>query len=169
MEKTVKAIQFAEQAHQNQTRKESGLPYIVRCFNVYSIVKKYKYDSKNMDDICAMCILHDCLEDTDTTRDQLCDLFGTMVADTVFELTNDRKEIETMGKQAYLDKKLLALSNYALAIKLADMLANITDSPTNDMLRRIAHHIDFLKSNRELTGSQGKIVNHIEQVLHASV
>jgi (p)ppGpp synthase/HD superfamily hydrolase len=122
-----------------------------------------------MDDICAMCILHDCLEDTDTTRDQLCDLFGCMVADTVFELTNDQEEIERIGKQAYLDKKLLALSNYALAIKLADMLANITDAPTEDLLKRISHHISFLKSNRELTGSQGKIVNHIEQVLHAAV
>lgn len=161
MEKTIAALQLAEKAHQGQHRKQSGLPYIVHCFNVYSIVKEYK-TSKNQDDLAAICILHDTLEDTDISWDELNECFGPIVANTVQELTNDPDQIKTMGKQAYLDSKLLGLSDYALVVKLADMLANITDSPNFSMLKRIAHHIDFLKGNRKLTTSQSKIVNHIE-------
>lgn len=159
--KTIEAIEFIERAHHGQLRKHSGLPYIVHCFSVYSTVKEYK-DSKNYDDLGAICLLHDVLEDTGATKEELEKLFGPMVADAVVELTNDPEEMRRMGKRAYVDEKLLKLSNYALVVKLADMLSNITDNPTFGTLERIHHHIDFLKSKRELTGTQKKIVAHIE-------
>jgi len=163
--KTIAAIKFIEKAHRGQMRKHSGLPYIVHCFNVYSVVKEYK-ESKNYDELGAICLLHDVLEDTKTTKAELEKLFGPMVADAVVELTSDKKEIKRMGKRAYLDEKLLKLSNYTLVVKLADMLSNITDNPTFATLERIHHHIDFLKRKRELTGTQKKIVAHIENYLN---
>ncbi len=164
MNKTIVAINFIEEKHRGQRRKKSDLPYIVHLFNVYSIVKEYK-QSKNQDDLSAICLLHDSLEDTDTTYAELCELFGPVVADAVVELTNDESEIKRIGKRDYIDKKLLGLSNYALVVKLADMLSNITDSPTFATLERIHHHMDFLKANRKLTPSQNKIIKHIDTYL----
>ncbi len=169
MEKTVKALLFAENAHIDQVRKASGLPYIVHCFSVYSIVKQYKTDnSKNLDEICTVCVLHDCLEDTDTTYEQLCDMFGESVADTVLELTNDRTEIKKIGKENYINAKLLKMSNHALLIKLSDMLANVIDSPSNSVLNRIEKHVLFLKKSRELTPAQMKVAKHIERVINGA-
>lgn len=164
MEKTARALSFAEQAHIGQKRKASGLPYIVHCFNVYSIVREYK-TSKNLDVVCAICILHDCLEDTDTTVSQLREMFGDIVADTVMELTNDPEQIAKVGKEEYLNQKLLGLSNYALTIKLADMLANVTDKPTMEMTKRIENHLRFLRNNRILTEPQINIAKHIDRII----
>ncbi len=165
MEKTIKAVQFAENAHIGQTRKVTGLPYIAHCFNVYSIVKQNKSNDEDLDEVCAVCILHDCLEDTDTTPTQLREMFGDIVANTVIELTNDRDQIAKIGKEKYINEKLMQMSDYALAIKLGDMLANITDSPTSDMLQRVENHVKFLKQNRKLTAPQAGIIKNIERVL----
>ena len=162
MNKTIAAIQFIEDRHKGQRRKSSGLPYIVHLFSVYATVKEYK-QSKNLDELSAICLLHDSLEDTGTTKQELLEIFGPIVADTVEELTNDIEEINRIGKRAYIDQKLLKLSNYALTVKLADMLSNITDNPTFSTLERTHHHISFLKANRPaLTESQQKIIQHIE-------
>jgi len=164
MDKTIRAIQFIEDKHYGQRRKFSGLPYIVHLFNVYAIAKEYKH-STHQDDISAICLLHDTLEDTDTTVEELTFEFGPLVANTVAELTNDRAKIAQIGKTKYVDEKLLTLSNYALVVKLADMLANIIDHPQFSTLQRISHHIEFLKAHRKLTPSQQKITNHIEEYL----
>ena len=161
MNKTVEAIKFIEQRHRGQRRKVSGLPYIAHCFNVYAIAKEYKH-SRRQDDISAICLLHDILEDTDTTYDELEMIFGGIVANTVAELTNDRDRIKRIGKTKYIDEKLLGLSHYALVVKLADMLANLTDAPTAAIVKRIAHHMEFLQAHREMTPAQKKIVGHIK-------
>ena len=162
--KTMAAIQFIERAHRGQFRKHSGLPYIVHCFNVYAIVKEYK-ESKNHDELGAISLLHDTLEDSVTTHAELTEIFGSMVADAVQELTNSKEKIKKMGKRAYMDEKLLTMSNYALMVKLADMLANITDAARFGILERINHHIETLKSHRKLTDAQKKVVEHIETFL----
>ena len=101
MEKTARALNFAENAHIGQKRKASGLPYIVHCFNVYSIVREYK-TSKNLDIVCAICILQDCLEDTDTSVDQLREMYGEIVEGSGLELTYERDEIQRMGNEEFL-------------------------------------------------------------------
>ncbi|GHS98363.1 hypothetical protein FACS189421_06820 [Bacteroidia bacterium] len=162
--KTAEAIRFIEERHRGQRRKVSGLPYIVHCFNVYAIAKEYKH-SHRQDEISAICLLHDILENTDTTREELELLFGPIVANTVYELTNDYDEVIRIGKTKYIDRKLMDLSHYALVVKLADMLANLTDSPTPAIIRRIAHHMEFLEENRVLTPAQKRIVGHIKYYL----
>jgi hypothetical protein len=54
-----------------------------------------------------------------------------------------------MGKEAYMTEKLMKLSNEALLIKLADMLANITDHPNEAQEVRMLHNISALIANRK--------------------
>lgn len=158
-----KATAFAMKAHDGQTRKGSGLPYIVHPIEVMSIVKKYK-ESKNIEDILAAALLHDTIEDCGVTHAELLTEFTPMVANLVLELTNDVDMIEKLGKEEYMNQKLVTLSNYALVIKLADMLANCSDRPNSKMTERIGNNLLFLSQNRVYTSTQGKLVDEIARL-----
>lgn len=163
---TKKAIAFAIKKHEGQFREASGLPYIVHPIEVYTIVRKYK-ESVNIDVLCAAAILHDTIEDTDTTYEELVAEFGKEVADLVLEVTSDEAEKALLGKEAYLDKKITTISSYGLVIKLADMLANVGENPTEKAIKRICHHCDFLvnSSGRRLTSTHLALIDEIRRTL----
>ena len=159
-----KAMAFAMEAHEGQERRKSLLPYVTHPISVYGIVKKYK-ESKNIEEILAAAILHDVMEDCGVSRTELEEKFGPMVTGLVEELTNNEEEKEKLGKEEYIKQKLLVLSNYALVIKLADILDNASDNPTEFMLKRVRNTMVFLASKRSLTQTQGKIFNEIYSLL----
>lgn len=158
---TIKAIKLAKKAHKGQFRKVSGLPYIVHPLEVLSIVKKYK-ESHNIDAICAAAVLHDTAEDAGLTYEALSAGFGTLTASLIMEVTNDTAAVSKLGKLTYINEKLLKLTSYALVIKLADMLANVTDNPAEKTIKRIAAHVAFLRANRVLSATQLKLAEQIE-------
>jgi guanosine-3',5'-bis(diphosphate) 3'-pyrophosphohydrolase len=158
-----KATAFAMERHEGAFRRKSGLPYIVHPIEVMSIVKKYK-ESKNIDSLLCAALLHDTLEDTETSYDELVQEFGEMAASIVQELTNDEAECDRIGKEAYMSQKLLGLTDYALVIKLADMLANCSDSPAGNMMERIGRNLSHLIANRKLTGTQEKLVRELREL-----
>lgn len=137
-----------------QVRKCSGLPYFVHPKGVAKIVMD---NGGTIDQICA-ALLHDVIEDCPTTDMELKIRFGEHVANLVRELTNQRYKIEQMGKEAYMSDKLMKLSNEALLIKLADILYNITDSPTEAqevrMLKNVAH---LIQNRKDLTDNTLKL------------
>jgi (p)ppGpp synthase/HD superfamily hydrolase len=151
MPMTKYAVAYAMKQHEGQTRKFSELPYFTHCVEVYSIVKKYK-ESHAIDEICAAAILHDTVEDTNTTVEDLEREFSPMVASIVDELTNDNTVCSLMGKQKYINFKLESISSYALVIKLADILANVTDNPTEKMIDRVRAHYDYLSAGARRQG-----------------
>ena len=165
---TNKAIVRAIEWHEGQLRKGSGLPYIVHPMSVFAMVWKYK-DSSNADILGAASVLHDTREDCDVSYTQLAEEFGETVANIVEELTNDEKGVELLGKQDYMEQEKLAkLSPYALVIKLADMLVNISDRPKEGAIRRIAHHCEFLENGgwwRELTDTHKAMLAEIRWAL----
>ena len=150
--------------HSGQVRRKSGLPYYTHPISVFSIVKKFK-ESRQIEALCCASLLHDTIEDTTVTFSELKRDFGPVVANLVKELTNDDEEKEKLGKEAYMNKKLLHLSNWALVIKLADILDNSSDNPTDFMLNRIYNNMKFLKENRVLTTTQEKIYVQIIQLI----
>lgn len=123
------AYAFAKYCHSEmgQKRKGSGEPYFVHPKGVAKIVMD---NGGNEDQICA-AFCHDLLEDVPfVSYDELKKGFNQHVADLILELTNQRYKIEEIGKEAYMTDKLMKLSNEALLIKLADILYNISDNPT---------------------------------------
>jgi (p)ppGpp synthase/HD superfamily hydrolase len=117
-----KASEFAHKKHETQFRR-SGEHYYNHCNRVASMVEIHSQD----DELVATAYLHDCLEDTETTFEELLNEFGQRVANLVLSLTNDKKEMEKLGKTEYLARKVLGLSMDALLIKLCDRIDNISD------------------------------------------
>lgn len=158
------ALKFASIRHKGQTRKASGLPYIVHPVDVSHILDANKISKRREELMCA-CLLHDTLEDTNTTFLELAEEFSPLVASLVLELTSDREEIALIGKTAYLTKKMIGMSNYALMIKLCDRLSNVQDYPTASYLDSTRIILDKLESARRLTGSQARVVAQIRKFL----
>ena len=105
-----KAYQFAAMKHDSQKRRD-GSPYIDHPKTVMEIIGKFTKDEA----ILSAALLHDILEDTGTTYEELKNEFSKRVADMVLEVTKDDKgkfNIRTRG---------------GLMIKLADMLHNVSD------------------------------------------
>lgn len=119
-------IQFGQQKHAGQVRKFSGQPYFTHPSQVAEIVKQFSKDPE----IIAAAYLHDTLEDTETTYDEIAVSFSTRVADLVQELTSVKEDSQKLGKAVYLSQKLNQMSPEALLIKLADRLDNVSDLGT---------------------------------------
>lgn len=163
-----KMMKFAEEKHKDQTRKASGDPYITHCIAVSYLICIYKR-SRNIKELIVACHGHDLLEDTDTTFEELVKEFGPFVASLIFELTNDEKEIERVGKLEYHKKKLQGMSNYGLVIKLCDRLHNISDNPSEKYLTDTILLIEHVRKTRKLTGSQSDIASEIYKICDRSL
>lgn len=118
------AFQLARQAHANQRRK-SGEPYIIHPIAVARIVA----DELKLgpEPVCA-AFLHDVVEDTDYTEEDIRKRFGDDVAFLVRVVTKQKKSKYSMTKQLDNFKQMLDSMHYdvrAILIKLADRLHNM--------------------------------------------
>lgn len=122
------AIWLAVMAHKGQTRDgEDNAPYIVHPIRVMcSII------DAGCTDVPILCaaVLHDTVEDTDVSIEQLIDRFGSEIANYVAEVTDDKSLAKALIKQAQLAHSL-TMSDGAKMIKLADKLDNLTDIELN--------------------------------------
>ena len=120
-----KAHLIAEKAHSGQFRK-SGEPYITHPLSVALILAELKLDF-----YCIVAaILHDCIEDTSVTKDEVRDQFGKEVAhivEGVSKLTNLEFTSSTQKQAQNFQKLILAMSKdmRVMIIKLADRLHNM--------------------------------------------
>ena len=150
------AYYFAKCKHDEiyQKRKGSGVPYFVHPKGVALMVLK---NGGNLDQIKA-ALLHDTLEDTHTSDEEIRVCFGEHVQSLVRELTNSRYKIEEMGKEAYMTEKLMRLSNEALLVKLCDMLYNINDMATEAQEVRMLHNVSALiRDRKDLTDNTRRL------------
>ena len=141
LSKIVSAYELAEKCHHGQKR-ESGEPYITHPLAVAYILLELGMDT---DTICA-ALLHDVVEDTDCTLEQLQKQFGNDVAMLVNGVTK-LKKVETFTKDEQkaenIRKILLAMSEdiRVIIIKLADRLHNMrTLNFCRDEKRRTIAH-----------------------------
>ncbi|MCA1799930.1 MAG: HD domain-containing protein [Actinobacteria bacterium] len=161
---------FASRKHKDQYRRD-GSPYIDHPNRVAQHVKRVKGTSTNIDDIEAAAWLHDTLEDTETSYEEIEAEYGPMVASMVAELTSDKEEIAREGKTKYLQQKLGRMSNYALIVKLADRLDNVSDLATADpqwadkYAQQTQDILEYLVDNRELTPTQLRLVAEINELI----
>lgn len=124
MERIRKAYEFACQAHETQVRK-TGEPYILHPISVARIVNEEIGLGTNP---IIASLLHDVVEDTSHTLDEIKALFGEDVAFLVEGLTKEKKEQYESSKQVDNFRKMLLTIQYdirALLIKLADRLHNM--------------------------------------------
>ena len=82
------AVAFAAHKHRSQHRKDAeASPYINHPIALASLLKR-----EGVDDLAVLCaaLLHDTIEDTDTTADELRVAFGEVVTSVVLEVTDDK-------------------------------------------------------------------------------
>ncbi len=159
----LKALKYSEKYHKGQFRNGSGDPYFYHPFTVSLILASFKH-SKHLSELICAALMHDCLEDTELTFGVIAREFTPLVATLVQELTNDDVEIAKVGKLEYHKKKLIGISSYALYIKLADRLHNVSDNPTSKMVGETLELMSHLLKNRKLSKNQNAIVAEIIRV-----
>ncbi len=126
-----RALKFAAKAHRTQTRKGTDIPYLIHLIRTWDYVRRMTEDPEEQ----AAALLHDVLEDTTVTFDQLRQAFGGRIAGLVAgESECKRKDCpagETwrIRKQETIDRLRARLGNEgerpAMHIALGDKLANL--------------------------------------------
>jgi guanosine-3',5'-bis(diphosphate) 3'-pyrophosphohydrolase len=149
------ALEFAADKHRRQTRKDAERsPYVNHLIAVTRILA----EEGGVDDEAALlaAVLHDTVEDTDTTFEELTARFGATVSDLVREMTDDKALEKAVRKQHQIDHAPHA-SPLAKQLKMADKIANIRDvvfSPPRDWPRdRKLEYFDW--AERVVAGCRG--------------
>lgn len=117
-----RAVAFATAAHADQTRKYSGRPYIEHPLAVARLVGRFTHD----DAMLAAAVLHDTVEDTSATLEDIERAFSAEVADLVSDLT-DVSRPDDGNRQARKSVDLLHTAHAsarAKTIKLMDLTHN---------------------------------------------
>ncbi|MDD5714083.1 MAG: HD domain-containing protein [Bacteroidales bacterium] len=144
LERIRQAYEYAYQAHAKQTRK-AGEPYILHPIAVARIVNEEIGLGTNP---IIASLLHDVVEDTPHTIEEIRELFGEDIAFLVEGLTKEKKEQYELSMQVDNIRKMLMTIQYdirALLIKLADRLHNmrtLADMPLNKQMK-ITGETDF--------------------------
>ncbi len=139
-----RAYAFASLKHKEQ--KYGKKPYIIHLLDVFSVARRFVDWDQLYPEFINACILHDVVEDTDCSYDELMSLFGYKTAELVWAVTNEpgqnRKEraIKTYPK--------IINTEHALRLKLCDRIANLENTVSHDRRGRRPQKI-FLMYERE--------------------
>ncbi|MCS7461049.1 HD domain-containing protein [Paenibacillus doosanensis] len=116
-----RAIEFAARAHQGQVRKGTDIPYISHPYAVGMIL----LDAGCDDEVVAAGILHDTLEDTDATYEELVRKFGQRVADIVLGCSEPDKTLSWEERKDHTINSLKTASRDVRMVACADKIHNV--------------------------------------------
>ena len=117
-----KAVKFAVEAHQGTERRGKGYPYIVHPMEAAAIVATISNDQE----LLAAAILHDTVEDTDVTIEQIREQFGDRVAELVQHETAPLDENMTWREKKTVQVHQLVSAPYdSKVVALGDKLSNM--------------------------------------------
>lgn len=129
LSKLLQAISFAAKKHSFQKRKGAdGEPYINHPVEVTNLLANVgKIQDIN---VLIAAVLHDTIEDTETSGEDITNLFGAEVCGMVLEVTDDKSLPKARRKELQIEHAP-HLSNGAKQIKLCDKISNIRDVTEN--------------------------------------
>ncbi len=121
-ELVAEALAFARAAHAGQVRNGSGgMPYVEHPIAVAALLAEHGYG----DEVIAAALLHDVIEDSDATAEELRNRFGEPVAALVEALSDDEAVADYRARKAEHRARVRAADGDALAIYGADKLTNV--------------------------------------------
>jgi guanosine-3',5'-bis(diphosphate) 3'-pyrophosphohydrolase len=151
----LRTLHFAADKHRDQRRKgEEASPYVNHLIEVVELLAR----EGNVTDLITLqaAILHDTLEDTQTTAEELEAIFGSEVRQVVEEVTDDKRLPKAERKRLQIEHAP-RLSARAKVIKLADKISNILGvmqtPPAGWSLERRREYLDW--SDRVVAGCRG--------------
>ena len=120
----LRALHFAADKHRDHRRKDvHASPYINHPIHVAQILSEEGVDDQ---EILAAAILHDTVEDTETSLGELASEFGDRVSRIVAEVTDDKSLPKQERKRLQIEHAP-ELSGEAALVKVADKISNVTD------------------------------------------
>lgn len=141
----VRAIAFASEKHSSQRRKDAAKsPYINHPIALVDVLA----NEGNVTDIQILCAaaLHDTIEDTATTADELKSIFGEKITSIVLELTDDKSLPKHVRKEKQIEHAPHC-SPEAKVVKIADMICNLRNilaaPPTDWSVERKQGYFDW--------------------------
>ena len=167
MELVKKAELFAKKKHSGKTQKD-GTPHSKHLEDVVNRLKSLGVIDEEL--LCAGW-LHDTIEDTDTSFDDLYERFGSKVVVLVTSLTKDMSLTRKKREQIYV-KQLKEASFDAKLIKLCDISANLSDLKNYDVskskklrqVRKIRHYLTVIKNDLLENTDYPKITTLLESI-----
>lgn len=118
---TSRALEFALRAHEGQVRKGDGKPYIIHPVGVALIVTQFSTE----DTIVAAALLHDTVEDTQTTIEDIQKNFGSDVAKIVSDVTEHDKSLPWRERKELAIAHVSEMDPASLIVKTADKVNNL--------------------------------------------
>ncbi len=145
------AKKFAQEKHKNQKRKDGVTPYSDHLEGVVNRLKNLGVTNKDV--LCAAW-LHDIIEDTDVTFDQINERFGREVAVIVLSLSKDQNIPKKDREMQYINQ-LKDAPFQTKIIKLCDISANLKDlvnapiskTQKNKQIKKILHYLRIIKND----------------------
>ena len=161
--KVLKARKFAIKKHGDQ--KYGLLPYEAHLINVVNVLLRNNIlcNTPENIDLWAAAWLHDILEDTDTSEEELIQNFGENICKIVWSLT-DGVEGNRFEKKQVMYEKLINNKN-AIIVKLADRIANLEFSIINNNIEKINLYVS---ENKELNKRLSSVIseNNVKLLLN---
>jgi GTP diphosphokinase / guanosine-3',5'-bis(diphosphate) 3'-diphosphatase len=167
----LRAIGFAAEKHRHQRRKDArASPYINHPIELAELLANEGAVTE-LDVLCAAA-LHDTIEDTNTTADELRSEFGDAIASIVGEVTDDKHLPKAERKRLQVEHAV-HLSRAAKLVKLADKICNLRDvvdrPPAKWDLARRREYFDWAKRVVDgLRGAQSAETRRLEAAFDAA-
>ena len=129
------AREIADKAHKGQFRRDGKTPYVFHPIDVRQRVEK----RGGSEEAQAVALLHDVLEDTKFTLHDLIQAdFSLDIINAVLALS----KLNDIDYKEYLN--LVKQNDLAREVKIADMLSNLADDPTDRQIKKYAKGLAFL-------------------------
>lgn len=172
----LKALRFSAEKHSDQRRRDSkSSPYINHPIQVAETL--WKVGGVRDDALLVAAILHDTIEDTDATPEEIKREFGEEVLGLVLEVTDDKSLPKEVRKQLQIENAAKK-SPRAKLLKLADKLCNVHDlihsPPSSWSLKRRQEYLTWSEkvvqgvrgSNRELEARYDEVLKEGKRMLN---
>lgn len=139
----MRALRFAAEAHGAQTVTGTTLPYLWHVTLVtMEVIAALRVEAEHEQELAVQCaLLHDVIEDTDRTEDQLRVAFGPAVASGVAALSKD-KALPKDDRLPDSLRRIRAQPSEIWMVKLADRIVNLQPPPAHWDARKIAAYRD---------------------------
>lgn len=170
----LRAVAFSAARHRNQRRKGAeAFPYINHPVEVAEMLASVAGVTE-LDTLIA-AILHDTIEDTETSREEIEAIFGQRVRAIVEEVTDDKRLTQILRKKLQV-QHAPGLSDAAKLIKIADKMSNIQElmqsPPQNWSVQRKQEYLDWAQNVFEGCRGVNRALEHkfeevIRQARHA--
>lgn len=152
-----RALIFASEQHMGQRRESDAAPFILHPLEVSSLLRNTGHDET----VIAAGILHDTIEESDISSEDILENFGEGVAKLVAALTEDETIEDYKERKAALRQQILEFGDGAFAVYAADKVAKV-----REFRAQITHNPDLLATDSTARAKLDHYIKSLDMLEH---